>query len=71
MYDGVFQILTTQNIKKHNLFFDDIEISNIDYKRENEIEKVSKCGSCCNFLCNKITMRSLCKSLCSCFTIAG
>ena len=41
MYDGVFQILTTQNIKKHNLFFDDIEISNIDYKRENEMEKVS------------------------------
>jgi len=36
----------------------------------NEIEKVSKCGSCCSFLCNKITMRSLCKGLCSCFTFA-
>uniref|UniRef100_A0A6C0FAL1 Protein kinase domain-containing protein n=1 Tax=viral metagenome TaxID=1070528 RepID=A0A6C0FAL1_9ZZZZ len=41
MYDDVFQVLTTQNIKKHNLFFDDITLSNIDYKRENEIEKKS------------------------------
>lgn len=39
-------------------------------KINNEIEKVSKCTSCCSFLCNKITMKSLCKGLCSCFTIA-
>jgi len=41
IYDGVFEELTKENIEKHNLFLNDIKITNIDYKRENEIENVS------------------------------
>ena len=41
IYDGVFEELTNENIEKHNLFLNDIKITNIDYKRENEIENVS------------------------------
>jgi len=37
----------------------------------NEIEKVSKCGSCCDFLANKITCSKLCKYMCSCLSAAS
>lgn len=37
----------------------------------NEIEKVSKCGSCCDFLANKITCSKLCKYICSCLSAAS
>ena len=41
MYDGVFKELTTENVENHNIFFNDIGKLNIDYKRENDIEKMS------------------------------
>ena len=62
-YDYILKTFPTESKTKDELI-NKLQINN-------QIEKVSKCGSCCSFLCNKITMRSLCKSLCSCFTIAG
>jgi len=40
-------------------------------KVNNEIERVSKCGSCCDFLANKITCSKLCKYMCSCLSAAS
>ena len=36
----------------------------------NQLEKVSKCGSFCDFLANRITCSKLCKYMCSCFSLA-
>lgn len=38
---------------------------------DNQIERVSKCGSCCQFLADKITCSKLCKYMCSCFSLAS
>ena len=38
---------------------------------DNQLERVSKCGSCCDFLANKITCSKLCKYLCSCLSAAS
>ena len=37
---------------------------------DNQLERVSKCGSCCDFIGNKITCSKLCKYLCSCLSTA-
>ena len=41
IYEGVFKELTLKNVEKHNLCFNDIKITNIDYEREKEIENKS------------------------------
>jgi UDP-N-acetylmuramoylalanine-D-glutamate ligase len=61
-YDYLLKTFPTESKNKDELI-NKLQINN-------EIEKVSKFGSCCSFLCNKITMRSLCKSIFSCCTIA-
>lgn len=38
---------------------------------DNQLERVSKCGSCCEFLTNKITCTKLCKYMCSCVSLAS
>jgi len=38
---------------------------------DNQLERVSKCGSCCDFLANKITCSRLCKYMCSCLSLSS
>ena len=38
---------------------------------DNQLERVSKCGSCFDFIGNKITCSKLCKYLCSCLSVTS